>query len=153
LALQDPKVHWQIGKSAAVIMFVKEAQDALLERTDLTDTERQRLTTTVQQLKNGTASIDKHETIDEWLERTFINVLPGFGASPPPGAGWQIGKTAATIRFVNEAEVEMYHRPDMTNGEAFHLLKLVDRLKSGAESMTAFETVDEWLQRLRNRHP
>lgn len=72
---------------------------------------------------------------------------------PPPGQEWQIGKTDATIKFVLEAEVEMYRRPDMTNGEGYTLLMLVERLKSGEESLLEEETVDDWLERLRDHYP
>lgn len=75
------------------------------------------------------------------------------GANPPPGQEWQTGKTAATIKFVLEAEVEMYRRPDMTNGEGYVLLQLVERLKSGEESLDEEETVDQWLERLRDHYP
>lgn len=27
-----------------------------------------------------------------------------FGANPPPDLAWQVGKTAASIRFVNDAQ-------------------------------------------------
>lgn len=77
----------------------------------------------------------------------------GFGAQPPPVLAWQVGKTAATIKFVKEAEVEMYRRPDMTNGEGYLLLKYVERLKGGEESLTDWQTVDDWLERLRDHHP
>jgi len=79
--------------------------------------------------------------------------MSSFGAKPPAGQEWQIGKTAATIKFVLEAEVEMYQRPDMTNGEGYTLLMLVERLKNGEESLEEFETVDEWLERLRDHYP
>ena len=79
--------------------------------------------------------------------------MSSSGANPPPGQEWQIGKTAATIKFVLEAEVEMVRRPDMTNGEGYTLLMLVERLKSGEESLDEEESVDTWLERLRDHYP
>ena len=66
---------------------------------------------------------------------------------------WRKDKTAATIAFVEEAEVEMYRRPDMTNGEGYTLLLYVDLLRSGDASLKEPETVEAWLERLRDHYP
>jgi hypothetical protein len=148
-----PDLQWQIGKTAATIAFVNAAQEALSKRTDLAEDEKSLLKATVQMMKDGTVSLDKPETVDEWMERTFVPARHGFGANPPPSLAWQIGKTAATIRFVLDAEDAMVRRPDLSNFEVYQLFRLTKRLKRGEESLTAFETVDEWLNRLRDHHP
>ena len=33
--------------------------------------------------------------------------MRAFGAKPPPGKAWTLGKTAASIKFVGEAELAM----------------------------------------------
>lgn len=43
-----------------------------------------------------------------------------FGALPPDGVEWQVGKTAASIRFVKDAEFAIKH-----------LQEMVDKIKSG----------------------
>jgi len=78
--------------------------------------------------------------------------MGSFGANPPPGMAWQIGKTAATIRFVNEAEASFLNR-DMTPTELYQLKAMIDRLKDGTEGLEDWDTVDTWLERLRDHYP
>ena len=76
-----------------------------------------------------------------------------FGAMPPPGLEWQIGKTAAAIDFVNEAESAFLTRTDLTEREAQALRTYVRMLKDGHASLNERETLDGWLERLRDHHP
>lgn len=68
---------------------------------------------------------------------------------PPPGQEWMEGKTAATVRFVMQAEAALEARA----AEDAKLRAAVARMKSGEESLTEFENVDDWLERLRDHHP
>ncbi len=76
----------------------------------------------------------------------------GTGALPPPGLEWQEGKTAATIRFVNEAEAAL-DRADLTDDEKYILRHTIEFMKRGDEALTDWETVDDWLERLRDHYP
>lgn len=51
-----------------------------------------------------------------------------FGALPPPGCEWQIGATAASIAFVNEAEEYIRYCSDQE--QIIVLRRLVERLKN-----------------------
>ena len=62
-----------------------------------------------------------------------------MGAFAPPGCEWQNGKTAPTIRFVNEASVYLSQE---TNSE---LTEYIEKLKSGEEVLTNWLTVEEYL--------
>jgi len=77
----------------------------------------------------------------------------GWGALPPTPHAWQIDKTAATIAFVKEAEAAFTTRSDLTETEAYQLRTHVEMLKEGQTSLIEFETVDEWLDRLRDHYP
>lgn len=73
------------------------------------------------------------------------------GANPPQQSGWQVGKTAASIAFVNEAEAG---GPFAMSDREWQLLDaMVKRLKNGSESLTDFQTVSNWLDRLQNHYP
>ena len=77
----------------------------------------------------------------------------GYGASPPPGQEWQKGKTAATIAFVGEAEQALATRQDMEEHEKRTLRTMVQALKDGQAVLQDPETVDAWLEKLRDHHP
>lgn len=66
-----------------------------------------------------------------------------FDALPPAGFEWQLGKTAASIRFVNEAQrhLEQVDDPIVQT----RLRKMIDDLKNGVVSLTQWTTVDEFL--------
>lgn len=76
-----------------------------------------------------------------------------FGARPPAGRGWQQGKTAASIQFVQEAEALLSGANDVTADERKLLEAQIDMLKNGAVSLDDFEAVNAWLERLRDHHP
>ncbi len=65
-----------------------------------------------------------------------------FGACPPEGFEWQLGKTAATIRFVGEAESKL---STLDESLRFKLMNHVRKLKTGEEKFTKFTTIDEFL--------
>ena len=79
--------------------------------------------------------------------------MSSFGANPPPDKAWQIGKTAATIDFVSAAEDALATSSDLTEVEAYQLRTHVEMLKEGQTALEEFETVDEWLDRLRDHYP
>lgn len=76
------------------------------------------------------------------------------GAMPPPQFAWQIGKTAASIRFVNEAEAYLASLPqakfafdtenDMTTRHDALRAQIAD-LKSGKEVLKSFTSVEVFL--------
>lgn len=70
---------------------------------------------------------------------------PAFGALPPPQFAWTLGKTVATIKFVNAAErfIEAGAPPDV----AARLRAYIERLKTGQESLTEDLTVEEYLKK------
>ena len=76
-----------------------------------------------------------------------------FGALPPPDTAWQTGKTVATIDFVREAEKALSQRTDLDTHERHVLRTKIDMLKSGEESLGDAETIDRWLEALRDHHP
>lgn len=72
---------------------------------------------------------------------------------PPTGKEWMEGKTAATVRFVEEAEAALETRADLDEGEVYQLQTHVEMLKEGQTALVEFETLDDWLERLRDHYP
>ena len=62
------------------------------------------------------------------------------GSLPPRGKEWQAGKTAATIRFVDEAEAALEARDDIEDREKHVLRTLVQAMK-GILEITAERNV------------
>jgi hypothetical protein len=78
----------------------------------------------------------------------------GWGALPSIDQAWQLGKTDATVTFVKEAEARLKARTsELTETEAYQLSAKIDRLKDGDESLDDSDTVDDWLDRLRDHYP
>lgn len=77
----------------------------------------------------------------------------GYGASPPADKAWQLGKTAATIRFVDDAERALAGGTEMEEREKHVLRTLMQALKDGDAVLQDPETVDDWLERLRDHYP
>ena len=75
------------------------------------------------------------------------------GAFPPPGKEWMIGKTLASVRFVDEAEAALATRDDIDEREKYVLRTLVQAMKDGQAILQDFESVDDWLERLRDHYP
>lgn len=67
----------------------------------------------------------------------------GLGALPPQGMEWQIGKTAATISFVKEADQYLLGKPRIS--PVVMLQKYVERLKSGEDSLSEWLTVEDYM--------
>lgn len=65
-----------------------------------------------------------------------------LGALPPPGFEWEIGKTAATISFVREADKYLERMPRVTSVKM--LETYVNELKSGNKVLMNFMTVKEY---------
>ena len=65
------------------------------------------------------------------------------GAMPPPDLNWQIGKTAATISFVQEAMAYMVDKPRVSPIQM--LERYVEQLKSGKKQLTEWLTVEEFM--------
>lgn len=67
----------------------------------------------------------------------------GVGALPPSGFEWQIGKTAASISFVNDAE---RYITACSNADEIELLKkVVQDVKEGKRVLDQWLTVEEFL--------
>ena len=75
-----------------------------------------------------------------------------YGAQPPPELAWQIGKTVATLDFVREAE-QALAGTELEPDETYKLEAKIERLKDGSESLEDDETLDVWLERLRDHYP
>ena len=75
-----------------------------------------------------------------------------MSAFPSAGQEWMKGKTTASVIFVIEAEIGLLQL-DLSENEKQQLRSKIDRLKSGEESLTDFEDIDDWLERLRDHHP
>lgn len=75
------------------------------------------------------------------------------GLRPPPEHAWQIGKTAATIRFVHDANAFIEYGGPLSPQESRLLHATIERMKNGQEVLNDFETVEQWLERLRDHHP
>lgn len=65
------------------------------------------------------------------------------GAMPPSDSNWQIGKTAATIRFVQDAMAYMVDKPRVSPIQM--LERYVEKLKSGKEQLTEWLTIEEYM--------
>lgn len=66
-----------------------------------------------------------------------------FDALPPPGLEWQIGKTAASIDFVNSAEVFLQTCQDEKKADS--LLKAIQKVKDGSLVLQDWLTAEEYL--------
>jgi hypothetical protein len=65
------------------------------------------------------------------------------GAMPPSGFGWQIGKTAASIRFV--ADAEQFLASCSNSAQAAILRTAVRDIKDGRKVLNEFQTVQAFL--------
>ncbi len=79
--------------------------------------------------------------------------MSSFGSHPPPGKEWQIDKTAATLDFIRRAEQALATQADLEPDEKYKLEAKIERLKDGSESLDDGETLDGWLDRLRDHYP
>ena len=66
-----------------------------------------------------------------------------LGALPPPGAAWQVGKTAASISFVNDAE--KFLATCQHEKKAQLLLEATRRVRSGEWVLKDWLTAQEYL--------
>ena len=69
-----------------------------------------------------------------------------FGALPPPGFEWQIGKTAASITFVGDAEAFLETCLDAKKVDL--LRQAIDKIKDGSLVLENWLTVDDYLNQL-----
>lgn len=70
------------------------------------------------------------------------------GAHAPPGFGWQAGKTAASIRFVREAEAMLQDPSVVLRREvADALIDYATKVKSGEIELEDWLSVSEFLSR------
>ena len=65
-----------------------------------------------------------------------------LGARPPPGAEWQMGKTAASICFVGDAE-RILAESKLSSETAQRLRDRVEKIKRGEEVIKRFMTEQE----------
>ncbi len=66
-----------------------------------------------------------------------------FGALPPPGMEWQIGKTAASIRFVNDTERFLETCQDTHKAEL--LREAIRQVKNGGLVLSSWISPEEYL--------
>ena len=66
-----------------------------------------------------------------------------YGAHPPPGAAWQVSKTAASISFVNDAEKFLATCQDEAKAQL--LLEATRRVRSGEWVLQDWLTAQEYL--------
>jgi hypothetical protein len=66
-----------------------------------------------------------------------------YGAIPPASAQWQIGKTAASISFVQEAE--RYIGSCKNRKETARLKKEIRAIKNGTRVLNDWMTVEQFL--------
>ncbi len=71
----------------------------------------------------------------------------------PDKAAWHAGKTAGSIRFVQDAEAALDAENDMSDAERRLLIVRIEMLKRGALRLDDEETVDECLEQLRHHRP
>jgi hypothetical protein len=69
---------------------------------------------------------------------------PGTGANPPPGVEWQLGKTAASIRFVNDAE-NFIASGNASEDDIQLLREAVSAVRSGERVLTQWVNVETFL--------
>lgn len=69
------------------------------------------------------------------------------GAMPPPGAEWQIGKSAASIRFVEDAMALIARLDDGKPSfeAARQLSEAIEQVKSGELSFDDWTTPEDYL--------
>jgi len=63
------------------------------------------------------------------------------------------GKNPATVRFVQDAEHALNARSDIDENEKYALRAKIERLKADEESCDETDTLDDWLERLRDHYP
>jgi hypothetical protein len=168
IAPPHPKIAWQLRKNLPTIAFVAEASVAYFTRTDFRGDEREKLRREIESLVSGRERLEVEMDVDEWMtkQRTPRQLrgdggalIPpdapprSFGALPPPEFAWQMGKTVATLDFVREAEQALATRTDLDDGERYQLQAAIDRMKEGSEEPRDDDTVDAWLERLRDHYP
>ena len=67
----------------------------------------------------------------------------GLGALPPPGAEWEVGKTAASISFVNDVQKYLVTCQDEKNTQL--LLEATRRVRNGEWTLKDWLTAQEYL--------
>ena len=61
--------------------------------------------------------------------------MPGYGAMPPPGLEWMMGKTVMTMDFVRTAE-GILAQSKLSSETAQRLRDWVERVKDGKDLIT-----------------
>jgi hypothetical protein len=69
---------------------------------------------------------------------------PGTGENPAPGIEWQIGKTAASIRFVNHAE-NFIASGNATEDDIQLLSEAASAVRSGERVLTEWVEIESFL--------
>lgn len=65
-----------------------------------------------------------------------------FGALPPPGREWEVGKTAASICFVHDAEA-ILAESKLSSETAQRVRDRVERVRAGDEVITEFMNANQ----------
>lgn len=60
-----------------------------------------------------------------------------MGALPPPGSEWVVGKTAASIRFIGDAE-RILSESKLSSETAQQVRDRIERVKRGEEIITKY---------------
>ncbi len=76
------------------------------------------------------------------LEKKVTNMN---GANPPGHFAWQTGKTAASIRFVNQATLYLQANYGTHNEQTDKVEKEIELIKNGNKVLTEFVEIEEFL--------
>jgi len=102
-------------------------------------------------VKGAAAMASRHAdwTLDEEEAMTIL-----LGASHFAGRWAEQRSKSATQSFIQHAE-ELLAKTDsdLTEDERYKLVATVDRMRAGEESVGTADTVDGWLERLRDHFP
>lgn len=78
------------------------------------------------------------------VKKIELEIPHAFGALPPEGQEWTIGKTAASINFVHAAE--KYLETCNNEEDAGRLKEKINRIKNGKEVLTDWLSVEKALR-------
>ena len=70
-------------------------------------------------------------------------MMQSYGARPPQEFEWQMGKTAASISFVLDAEDYLTNATDLDQVRV--ITDAIEKVKSGEQVLDAWLTPDEYL--------
>lgn len=103
-----------------------------------------------QALKEFKELVSKNDLVDEIFLNPPQPERRNYGAMPPPGIEWQIGKTVESIRFVKDAQEFIRTSGDISGIRI--LWETIFKIRLGEEIITLAQTPQEYLIAYRQRH-